>query len=348
MSFRNYILSLMKDERKGPVAAAVKAALAVLSVFYSAGLRIVDLGYSSGVRKVHKAPVPVVSVGNLTLGGTGKTPFTVFLADLLLSMGRKPAVLTRGYGKDEDRLLREELPDVPIFVGQDRVRGASAAAAAGCDVIVLDDGFQHRRLHRDLDIVLVDARSFFGNAKLFPRGLLREPLSSLERADMFAVTKTDRSDNEGRSRVKTYLGYVARERPVIFASHDVSFLSDITGAAYPAETLAGKKVFLVSGIADPEYFRSMVKALGGVITGRRDLGDHYRYEQKDIGELDAACREKSPDMVLTTKKDHVKLKRLELSAIEEKLFVLNIKMEIIEGKELLVAGLNSVLSGNRV
>lgn len=347
MSFRNYILSLMKDERRGPVAAVIKAALTVLSGFYSAGVRLVDLGYLSGLRKVYKAPVPVISVGNLTLGGTGKTPFTIFLTDLLLSMGRKPAVLTRGYGKDEDRLLREELPDVPVFVGQDRVRGASAAVAAGCDVIVMDDGFQHRRLYRDLDIVLVDARALFGNAKLFPRGLLRERLSSLERADMFAATKTDRSDNEGRSRVKTYLGYLAHEKPVVFAAHAASFLSDITGAAYPAETLAGKKVLLVSGIADPGYFAAMAEALGADVVGRLDHPDHHRYTQGEIDVLPGECRRKNAEIILTTKKDHVKIRELDLSGMEDRFFILNVKMDIVEGKELLVAGLNSVLSGNR-
>ncbi len=347
MSIRNYMLSLMKDERKGPVAAVMKAALTVLSGFYSVGVRLVDLGYRSGLRKVYKAPVPVISVGNLTLGGTGKTPFTIFLTDLLLSMGRKPAVLIRGYGKDENRMLREELPDVPVYVGQDRVRNAAAAAAAGCDVIVLDDGFQHRRLCRDLDIVLVDARSLFGNAKLFPRGLLREGISSLERADMFVATKIDRSDNEGRSRVKAYLEYLAHERPLIFASHAVSFLTDITGAAYPAETLAGKRVLLVSGIADPGYFAATAEALGAGVVGRRNYMDHHRYSQSEIDSLTGECREKNAEMVLTTKKDHVKLKELDLSRIEDRFFVLNVKMDIIDGKERLVAGLNSVFSGKR-
>ncbi|MFQ5953015.1 MAG: tetraacyldisaccharide 4'-kinase, partial [Candidatus Omnitrophota bacterium] len=153
--FKLYILSIMEDRRSGVFAALIKGLLRVLSWPYALAIRIVDWAYRSGFRRVHKIKdAPVISVGNITLGGTGKTPFTIFLANYLSSVGKKPAVLVRGYGKDERKMLRDELPDVAIFVGQDRVASALEAIRDKRDVLLLDDGFQHRKINRNVDIVL--------------------------------------------------------------------------------------------------------------------------------------------------------------------------------------------------
>lgn len=346
-TFNQYMLSLMKDEANGPIDGIVKAVLAFLSFFYGIGIRIVDLGYSSGLRKTHKAPAPVVSVGNLTLGGTGKTPFTVFAAGHFLAEGKKPAILIRGYGKDENRMLKEELPDVPVYTGQDRVVNSFIAAKDGCGVIVLDDGFQHRRIARDLDIVLVDGISLFGNTRLAPRGVLRETVSALERADIIVVTKSGRIDEARKNEIMSYLAKVAYGKPVVMASHRPSFLSDIAGAFYPIDTLSGKKVCLVSGIADPGYFAATISGCGALVTARIDHADHHAYTMEDVREMARTCAAKGAETIVTTKKDIVKLRELDLTGIEDKLYVLNVKMEILEGKEKLIAGLNSVFSSKR-
>ncbi len=342
MSFRQYILSLMKDERNGFADVIVKGVLRFLSWIYAAAIRTVDWGYRSGLRKRYKAPVPVISVGNVTLGGTGKTPFTIFLADHFLSAGRHPAVLIRGYGEDESRMLRDELPDVPVFAGQDRVKSAACAAENGRDVLILDDGFQHRRISRNLDILLVDSVSLFGNGSLVPRGVLREPFSSLKRADIFVLTKADRIDEKCKKDIIRKLRETAGEKPIVVARHSPSFLTDVTGGAYSADSLRGKKVVLVSGIVDPDYFALLVEKKGATIVSRRDYPDHHRYARKDISSISRECAEKKAEAIITTGKDYVKIKELDISVIEDRLFVLNIVMDIVEGKERLIAGLDSV------
>lgn len=346
-TFNKYMLSLMKDESKGPAASVLKTVLAVLAFFYGIGIRLVDAGYVSGLRKVHKAPVPVVSVGNLTLGGTGKTPFTVFAAGHFSAEGKSPAVLIRGYGKDENRMLREELPGVPVYSGQDRVANSLAAAKDGYGVIVLDDGFQHRRLDRDLDIVLVDGVFLFGNGELVPRGTLREPVSALERADIIVVTRSERIDEARKNEIMSYLSEVSKGKPVVTATHKASFLTDVTGAVYALGTLSARKVCLVAGIADPGYFAATVEGCGALIAARIDHFDHHAYTQADVRAMADTCAANGAEVIVTTKKDIVKLRELDLAGIEDKLFILNVKMEITEGKEKLVAGLNSVFSRKR-
>lgn len=347
ISFNTYMLSIMKDRRGGLLAAVVKTMLGMLSGFYSFGIWMVDLGYRSGLRKIHRVPVPVVSVGNITLGGTGKTPFTIFVADYFLSAGKRPAILTRGYGRDEDRLLVEEVPEARVYVGQDRVKNALKAASDGCDVIVMDDGFQHRRLARDLDIVLIDTETILGGSSLFPRGVLREGLPSLERAGLLVISKADRLIPAEKAAMVRALSGIAPGKPVIEVAHEPSFLSDVTGTAHPPATLRGKKTLLVSGIASPGYFADMAVALGAQIVGRRDYGDHHAYSAQDVREIELERAAKGADIILVTKKDFVKLRKLNIFGFEENFFVLNIRTGIIEGREKLLAGLNSVLSCNR-
>ncbi|MFH1552778.1 MAG: tetraacyldisaccharide 4'-kinase [Candidatus Omnitrophota bacterium] len=345
VSLKLYILSLMKDERDGLFGVLIKGLLHFLSLVYALAISFVDWSYRSGLRRQHKIGVPVVSIGNITLGGTGKTPFAVFLADHFLNAGKKPAVLIRGYGADESRMLRDELPDVPVFTGQDRVRSARLAVESGSDVLILDDAFQHRRIARDLNILMLDSVSLFGNGFLFPRGLLREPVSSIKRADIFVLTKTDRIGPQRRESIVRELGRLAPGKPVVQTRHRPLFLTDVTGAAYPAESLSGKKVCLASGIVDPGYFAFLMERAGAVIAARCDYTDHHRYRQLDIDTISAECARKNAEAVIFTKKDYVKIRELDTSRIEDKLFVLNVAIDITQGKENLVAGLNSIVSG---
>ena len=342
---KRYILSLMKDERSSGADIAVKGVLWFLSRIYAAAIAAVDWAYRSGLRRQRKMPVPVVSVGNITLGGTGKTPLTIFLADHFTAAGKKAAVLTRGYGKDECRMLRDELPDAGVFTGQDRIKSARRAVSGGADILILDDGFQHRRIGRDLNILMLDTLSPFGNGYLFPRGILREPVPSLKRADIFVLTKTDMAP-EGRVEDLTRrLEEIAPDKQVVLTRHKPVFMSDVTGGAYSTDDLSGKKVCLLSGIVDPGYFAHLVEELGGVIVVRRDHGDHHRYTQADIRDIFIKCEKQKAEAIIVTRKDYVKIRELDISSIEEKLFVLNIVIDIVKGKENFVAGLNSVVPG---
>ncbi len=344
MAFKKYIVSVMKDERIGLAASIVKVILLILSWVYGLGIKLVDLGYASGFRKRHKAGVPVVSIGNITLGGTGKTPFTIYVADYITHRGKKCAVLTRGYGNDEYKQIRDTLQDVKVFVSQDRVKSAEAAYGAGNEIIVMDDGFQHRRLKRDLEIVLLDGRRPFGNGKLFPRGILREPLTALKRADIFVITKVDNIDSSEREKLIGELEKLAPEVPIITARHKAAFLKDVTGAIYSVDSIKGLNACLVSGIVDPKYFAKAIKDLDAHIGLEISYGDHHQYSQKDIINIYKEASNRKCERIIVTEKDYVKLRELDLSSIEDKLFVLNISIEIESGKEKLVAGLNSIMA----
>ncbi|MFH1846394.1 MAG: tetraacyldisaccharide 4'-kinase [Candidatus Omnitrophota bacterium] len=347
ISFRQYILSIMRDKRKGPLAFILKGVLYVLSFVYGAALKGIELAYKYGIRKKYKVDIPVISIGNITVGGTGKTPFAMFLADQLVSVGRKPGILIRGYGEDENVVLREELPETVVYVGQDRLKNAKTAISDGIDVLILDDGFQHRRLKKDLNIVLIDSISCFGNGFLLPRGILREPVVSLKRADIFVLTKTDRALPGQIEKIKKHLKPLILEKPVIYARHRPTFLTDVTGAAYSVDTVSGKRVCLVSGIGDPSYFAFLVNGLNADIVLKKEYTDHHSYGQRDIVDIYKDCLKFDVEMVLTTKKDFVKIRDLDISLIEEILFVLNVSMDISEGKESLIAGFNSVFCGKR-
>lgn len=344
MSFKSYILALMKDERNDVFDTIVKGVLRLLSWVYTLAVKIVDFSYKSGLRREHKAGAIVISVGNITLGGTGKTPFTIFLADHFQAMGINCAILTRGYGNDENKMIKDELPDISVFVGQDRVTSAQLAVSEGKDVLILDDGFQHRRIARDLNILMLDSTKMFGNRFLLPRGTLREPIRSLKRADFFMLSKTDRINEEQKEEIMRQLNTTFPGKPVVSTRHKPSFLTDVTGSAHSIDSLCGKKVMLLSGIADPDYFAFLVEQTGAAIISRLDYPDHHCYRQMDIGKVYAKCATENIEAIIVTKKDHVKLKELDISSIEDKVFVMNIIVDIVRGKERLVARLNSIVS----
>jgi tetraacyldisaccharide 4'-kinase len=344
---RTYVENLMRDRREGLADKIAKFFLWLISLVYGMAVSVVDMFYRKGLRRVYKVPVPVISVGNLTLGGTGKTPFTIFIADHLVSAGRKPAILMRGYGGDEDRMIRDELPDVPVYASQNRVKSARRASRKGCDSVILDDGFQHRRIARDLNILLIDGVSVFGNGYLFPRGVLREKVKSVSRADMFVITKVDRIDEERRAGILRLLSDIAPGKPVIMSRHRPTSLSDVTGAAFSPDSISARNVCLLSGIADPDYLDFLVSGLGADIKVRFDYGDHNSYNQKQINTVVRECARRRVKTVITTKKDYVKIRDLDISAIEDKILILNVAIEVLQGKESLFAGLDSVFNGKR-
>ncbi len=201
--------ALVSGSRRGPLASLARAGLRILEVPYSLAVRWRNHRYDSGRAPIERVEVPVISVGNLTLGGTGKTPTVEWLAQWFAARGIRPALVSRGYGarpghsNDEALELARKLPDVPHVQDADRVRGARRAIAEfGAELILLDDAFQHRRLARDLDIVLVDALAPDGFGHVFPRGMLREPLSGWARADVIILTRSELVDEPRRAAIR--------------------------------------------------------------------------------------------------------------------------------------------------
>ncbi|MFH0764437.1 MAG: tetraacyldisaccharide 4'-kinase [Candidatus Omnitrophota bacterium] len=341
---RNFIYSLMTDRRSGPVVAPLKFILYLASLPYGIAIYIRRLLYNCGIFKSKKVPMKVISVGNLTLGGTGKTPFVICLSKILNDqLKKRVSVLIRGYGWDEQNMLKKKMPDIPILVGEDRARSAHKAIKLyGSDTAVLDDGFQHWELDRDLDIVLVDSRNPFGNRKLFPRGILRERLNAMRRADVAVFTKVDKAGH-GLDSIKAEIRRYKDDMIFVEAVHKPVCIRDLrnrkdVGLAY----FKGKRLILVSSIGDPSYFEETVRDFGADIAEHIIFPDHHNYTQADMARILRRCDERKFDFVLMTEKDEVKIRRMSLSFEKYIPMTLVVEMDIVAGKELLIDRLNSL------
>lgn len=292
--------------------------------------------YDHGAFRTHESPVPVVSVGNITVGGTGKTPFSAYIVGVLLASGHHPAIVMRGYGDDELHLHARMNPGIPVITGADRVTGIHAAVAAGADVVVLDDGFQHRRAQRDLDIVLVSAEHWHDNLSLLPAGPLREPLRSLGRADLIVVTQKSASNDDVGSVVRAIHAMPAIRAAVIVASLIPSAIKSASrNEAISLAAINGESVLAIAGIGDPGSFFAQLKQLGARVTERR-FGDHHGYTAVEANRL--ALESSSHKYVVTTEKDAVKLLTL-WPANGQELWYLSQAVSLTEGTSLVAAAL---------
>jgi len=301
-------------------AALLPLDLAALA--YRAGVSLHRSSYERGWVRRRRLSCRVVSVGNLTLGGSGKTPTAAWLAVALRRRGHKVAIASRGYGRrsrepvvvvsdgvqtratlrtagDEPLVLAAHAPGIPVLVGPDRsVVGLRAVSAFGADVLVLDDGFHHHRLARQVELLTIDGGFGFGNRRLFPRGPLREPLSALGRADAIGIVDGPLSAADARS-VEVFapraLQFSARRRP-----RGVRPLAG--GAEAPPESLAGLEVGVIAGIARPRALRKTVEALGARVVACRSFPDHHPYRARDVSDLSRFATH-----WVTTEKDAVKI-----------------------------------------
>jgi tetraacyldisaccharide 4'-kinase len=261
----------------------------------------------------HVARVPVISVGNITVGGTGKTPFVIQLVRRLTDMGRKPGVVARGYKasahgpNDEELLIRRRCPHVIYVADADRSRGCEDAVRQGADVIILDDGFQHRRLARDLDIVLIDATCPFGYGHLLPRGLLREPIQSLRRANAVAITRADQVDAAELERIRHLIHAATKPVPILQCRHLA--IEVVTLEGQPLE-VRGLNTALMAGIARPAAFAATVRGLGAEVVSTQWWPDHHRYSEQNLRDVLTDYDRSDADLLLTTEKDAVKIEPL--------------------------------------
>jgi len=270
-------------------------------------------------RRLHeRAPTrvekPVISIGNITCGGTGKTPVVEMTARRLLAMGRRPAILTRGYrapagsdSNDEMRVLAKNLPEVPQYRCSDRRAGAREAIARGADVVVLDDGFQHVKLARDLDIVLIDALCPFAGGRVLPAGLLREPLRVLDRAQLFGITRSNLVEGKTIAVLESYLrGRFPRAVRVLMETAPLAWTS-LEGESAPPKSLRGQRALAVCAIGNPEAFRRDVTSLGVEVAELVSFRDHHAYTPGDVERLSRRAEELGARAVIMTQKDAVKM-----------------------------------------
>lgn len=328
MSLESYVLRLQKEANPKGLDRLAQDGLSALSHLYEKG--VVSKRTKDTLRTVH-AGIPVISVGNITAGGTGKTPCIMALAKLLTRRGRKPAILTRGYkgglekkggivsnwdtilvsqkeAGDEPYMMAAKLPGVPVIAGRDRIVSAAAAKALGADVLLLDDGFQYWKLARDLDIVLLDATNPFGGGHVLPRGLLREPMEALGRAGLFLLTKADQVSEAEISHIKEILAQYAPGVPVISSGHAPTTLMPLSD--WPREGKAPEEtnVFLLSGIGNPGAFQKTAESAGLTVKGALAMPDHHSYIDSDLAKAEALAKKASAGAIVMTEKDAVKIK----------------------------------------
>lgn len=311
--------ALVRGERLGPTAAAARAGLWWARLPYGVGVGVRNTLFDLGVKSSARADVPVVSVGNLTLGGTGKTPCVEWVASFYRSLGVRAAILSRGYGvesgpNDEALVLEDNLPDVPHLQGADRAAlAATAVAELDSELLILDDGFQHRRLKRDLDIVLVDATQPLADDYLFPRGRLREPVSALHRADVVIVTRADACERDPVAARRVADLERRRGKPVARAVHAPQHLMGVDGAVESLDALRGRAVGAFCGLGNPEAFRRTLADLGADVVSFRVFPDHHPYTRSDVADLRRWGADlPAGGLALTTQKDFVKLRLADL------------------------------------
>lgn len=340
-------LRLVRGESRGVIPTAARLGLGSVARLYRLGVAARNLAFDRGWKASHRAGVPVVSVGNLTLGGTGKTPMVEWVGRWYRARGVRVAILSRGYGdssgmNDEGRVLEENLPDVPHLQAPDRVDLARRASEElESQILILDDGFQHRRLARDLDLVLLDALDPFGLGRIFPRGLLREPVGSLRRAGVVVLSRADLVDESARRAIRDRAERAAGPLLWAEARHAPLDLIDEAGRSSPLSGLAGKKVGAFCGIGNPEGFRRTLLGLGVEVAGFRAFPDHHPYDGSDVAGLAGWIRSIGAELALTTQKDSVKLRAPSLGPAP--LRALRIGLEVIDGAATLDRALAALL-----
>lgn len=340
MDMRSKIESIIYDDGKNPVLS-LRFILFLLSKLFSLIVSLRRTLYKKEIIKSFAPKAKVISVGNITAGGTGKTPFTIFISRLLKENGYKPAVISRGYGGslessggivhdgknilvsvdeagDEPYLIAEKLKDVPVYVGSNRVKSAQRACQNGADFLVLDDGFQHLKIKRNIEIVLLDSEKPFGNGHLIPRGSLRDPLKYLSLGDIFIATRS--KPNKNLSPIESKIS-----GKKVFRTNHKATLLDKDGNPYDPNTIKGRSVYAFSGIASNNKFRESVKNSGLNIKDYEEYGDHHQYSRQDIEEI--TNRAAQCNFIITTEKDFVKIKDL---SRWDNLLILAIEIEFLD------------------
>lgn len=351
------------DENRTGGEKALLAVLKGFSLLFAAVVSFRYLLYRAGMLRRHPLGIQVISIGNVTAGGTGKTPVTEIFARTLAAEGRRVAILSRGYrrkeapwwqrmftqvidpplvvsdgkrvlldsatGGDEPYMLASNLPGVAVVVDRDRVKaGRYAIKRLGCDTIILDDGFQYQKLKHSVEVVLVDATNPFGNGNMLPRGVLREPARHLKRADIIFLTKCRGDTSAVREEIRRY----NQTAEIVECTHAPKVLKDVwSREEFPLDWLSGKTLCTLSGIASPKGFENSLRSLGARVVWCERYADHHRYDSSEVLYALNRTADMGADALVTTEKDAVRFPRLETAPV--KCLYLRIAIEILRGGE---------------
>lgn len=322
-----------------PDARLVRLALLPAAGLWRGTMAARELAYRRGWLAVHDLPLPSVAVGNLTVGGSGKTPIAIWIARHYVSRGLVPGILLRGYGGDETLVHQHAVPEAQVIADADRAAGAERALARGAEVLVLDDAYQRLDVHRDLNIAVVSAETTRAVRWPLPAGPWREGLGALDRADAVIVTRKRATSEAARALVADLQGRV--RGPIAIAHLGLRYLEGmVSGTRQPASSLAGKKVVAASGIADPDAFVAQTKATGAAVQVAT-WKDHHDYRDEDVAWLAHAARR--ADHVVITQKDAVKLRNRWPKSVPEPLVAM-LDLEWEQGGDRIVAALDAVVT----
>jgi tetraacyldisaccharide 4'-kinase len=337
------LIAVITGQRRGLGASIVRGLLWLGTILYAFLHGARRLCYRIGLLRSVKLPCPVVSVGNITAGGTGKTPIVEYLARWFARKNFRTVILSRGYGRsadtgrdDEDLLAEMELENVARLAGPDRVALARKALAEyRADLLILDDGFQHYRIRRTLDIVAVDASDPYAGGRLIPRGLLRESPAALRRADLLVLTRTDQAVPDALEALRAELGSAVEtvHRPVHVRSLQDRKRRDL-------DWLRGRSVYAFCGIGNPLAFRKTLDALGAQVVKFRPFPDHHPYSPDDVRRMEAEAQEFMAEAMVTTEKDAA---RLDSGDFDMPLLALRVEIEVTRHEELLEDRLLSIV-----
>jgi len=339
---------IISGEKRGALAGITRFFLLILSWVYGLGFGLRRLFYHLGIFRPGILPVKVVSVGNITTGGTGKTPLVEYIARLLQDYGERPAILSRGYKgssvnlnepwSDEAEILGQNLPQVPFIIDEDRNRGGRKALDEyDASFLILDDGFQHWRLVRNLEIVVVDALEPFGYGYLLPRGLLREPISALSRAELVVISRCDLVPKEKVASLRRHIRAISPGLPIIETRHRPIEFCDLRKRKSPVEWVKDKAIFGFCGIGNAEAFLLTLKKMKARVLGFRRFNDHHRYGPEELASLADEAKSLGAEALVTTQKDRVNFP--ESVEVRLPVLVLRIALEITSGKGALEAKL---------
>ncbi|MCU0651550.1 MAG: tetraacyldisaccharide 4'-kinase [Candidatus Omnitrophica bacterium] len=344
---REFLYNLATDKSQGFLAEAAKMGLFFLSLIYGLIVRVLAVFYGL---KPYSAGCKVISVGNITLGGTGKTVLVEHIARFLKGQGRAIAILSRGYKRnlktydlkltafenmgDEPCMLQSKLTGIPIIVDADRMQGAKKAVRDyAVDTVILDDGFQQWKIKKDLDIVTIDATDPFGNQQVLPRGILREPLSSLKRAGIFVLTKTNLNPNI--EDIVEFLQEINPQALIVESAHQPRCIFKLGNReeVFDLSLLKGKTIALFCGIGDPDSFENLSLGLGARIGLSKQFSDHHNYSRQDLENIIRQAEEEGIDTIVTTEKDAVRLNGQGFEGLKIQILVLHIELKITKNEE---------------
>ncbi len=372
----NYLVKLIQEKGADQdQPAGIRFLLGVLKALSHVFGLVVSIRYflyRTGLKRRYPLGIQVISIGNVTAGGTGKTPVTEIFARMLAKEGRKVAILSRGYrrkespwwkriftqviepplvvsdgrrvlldatiGGDEPYMLASNLPGVAVVVDRNRVKaGRYAIRKLGCDTLLLDDGFQYQKLKHSIDVVLVDSSNPFGNGNMLPRGILREPVRNLKRADIIFLTKCRGDVSAVKAEIRKY----NRNAEIVECNHTPKLLRDVwSREELPLSWLNGKTICTLSGIASPKGFENSLRNLGAKVVWCERYADHHRYDSSEILYALNRSADMGADALITTEKDAVRFPRLEAAPI--KCLYLRVAIEIFSGEENFTSIINRI------